>query len=223
MIVAIESADQHMYPDLFDEMFRMRAEVFSARLGWDVTVNNGREIDRFDAEDPLYLLSLDERSGQLRGAVRLLPTTGPNMLRDVFFALMPGGTVESPLIWESSRFAVNPQIFNARDRAEANHMVNRTTVELLCGMVEAAQRAGIEYIVSVFDARMARIFRSIDCRFELLGTPVRIGKVMTYAGLFDMSEAMRSRLGAAGDFRSSVLADGAIPLTSAAAFVANVE
>ena len=102
-------------------------------------------------------------------------------------------------------------------------MVNRTTVELLCGMVETAQRAGIEHIVSVFDARMARIFRSIDCRFEQVGTPVRIGKVMTYAGLFDMSDAMRSRLGSAGDFRSSVLADGAIPLASATAHMANVE
>ncbi|MCO6410877.1 acyl-homoserine-lactone synthase [Hoeflea alexandrii] len=223
MIFAIESADQDKYPELFDEMFRMRAEVFSGRLGWDVKVENGREIDRFDAEDPLYLLSLDERSGQLRGAVRLLPTTGPNMLRDVFSVLMPGGTVGSPLIWESSRFAVNPQIFEARDRAEANHMVSKTTVELLYGMVEVAQRAGIEHIVSVFDARMARIFRSIDCRFEQLGTPVRIGKVMTYAGLFDIGADMRSRLGAAGDLRSSVLADGAIAPASVTALVANVE
>tara|TARA_R110002012_G_scaffold95194_1_gene230124 strand:+ start:8652 stop:9323 length:672 start_codon:yes stop_codon:yes gene_type:complete len=223
MIFTIESVDQDKYPELFDEMLRMRAEVFSGRLGWDVKVENGREIDRFDAEDPLYLLSLDEGSGQLRGAVRLLPTTGPNMLRDVFSVLMPDGTVESPLIWESSRFAVNPQIFEARDRAEANHMVSKTTVELLYGMVEVAQRAGIEHIVSVFDARMVRIFRSIDCRFEQLGTPVRIGKVMTYAGLFDISADMQLRLGAAGDFRSSVLADGAIPLPSAANFVAIAE
>jgi hypothetical protein len=86
MIFTIESVDQYKYPELIDEMFRMRAEVFSGRLGWDVSVENGREIDRFDAEDPLYLLSLNEQSGQLRGAVRLLPTTGPNMLRDVFFS-----------------------------------------------------------------------------------------------------------------------------------------
>ncbi|WP_114391435.1 acyl-homoserine-lactone synthase [Notoacmeibacter marinus] len=211
MILTIESADRGTYPKLIDEMFRMRADVFSGRLGWDVNVEDGREVDRFDAEDPLYLLSLDERSGQLRGAVRLLPTTGPNMLRDVFSVLMPGGAVESPLIWESSRFAVNPHIFTARDRAEANHTVNRTTVELLCGMVEAAQHAGIEHIVSVFDARMARIFRSIDCHFEQLGTPVRIGKTTTYAGLFGTSHDMRSRLGAAGNFREPVLADAALP------------
>jgi acyl homoserine lactone synthase len=223
MIFTVESVDQGNYVELIDEMFRMRAEVFSGRLGWDVRVENGREIDRFDAEDPLYLLSLDERSGQLRGAVRLLPTTGPNMLRDVFSVLMPGGAVESPLIWESSRFAVNPRIFEAKDRAEANHTVNRTTVELLCGMVETAQKAGVEHIVSVFDARMARIFRSIDCQFEQLGTPVRIGKTMTYAGLFDMSRDMRSRLGAAGNFRKPVLADIALPLRPATGHMANAE
>lgn len=223
MIFAIESVVQDKQPELIDEMFRMRAEVFSGRLGWDVTVENGREIDRFDAEDPLYLLSLDEWSGQLRGAVRLLPTTGPNMLRDVFSVLMPGGAVESPLIWESSRFAVNPRILEVKDRAEANHTVNRTTVELLCGMVETAQQAGIEHIVSVFDARMARIFRSIDCRFEQLGTPARIGKTMTYAGLFDMSLDMRCRLGAAGNFSEPVLADAALPLQPATGQMANVE
>ncbi|MBO9422576.1 hypothetical protein J7481_23915 [Labrenzia sp. R4_2] len=223
MIFTIESVDQDKHRELIDEMFRMRAEVFSGRLGWDVRVENGREIDRFDAEDPLYLLSLDERSGQLRGAVRLLPTTGPNMLRDVFSVLMPCGAVESPLIWESSRFAVNPRIFEATDRAEANHTVNRTTVELLCGMVETAQQAGIEHIVSVFDTRMARIFRSIDCRFEQLGTPARIGKTMTYAGLFDMSLDMRSRLGTAGNFREPVLADVELPRRPATGHMANAE
>ncbi len=223
MILTIESVDQDKHPELIDEMFRMRAEVFSGRLGWDVTVEHGREVDRFDAEDPLYLLSLDEQSGQLRGAVRLLPTTGPNMLRDVFSALMRGGAVESPLIWESSRFAVNPRIFETKHRAEANHTVNRTTVELLCGMVETAQLAGIEHIVSVFDARMARIFRSIDCRFEQLGTPARIGKTMTYTGLFDMSLDMRSRLGTAGNFREPGLADVELPRRLATGHMAIAE
>ena len=223
MIFAIESVEQDKEPELIDEMFRMRAEVFSGRLSWDVTVENGREIDRFDAEDPLYLLSLDEWTGQLRGAVRLLPTTGPNMLRDVFSVLMPGRAVESPLIWESSRFAVNPRILEVKDRAEANHTVNRTTVELLCGMVETAQQAGIEHIVSVFDARMARIFRSIDCRFEQLGTPARIGKTMTYAGLFVMSQERRSRLGTAGNYHEPVLTDVALPLRSATGLMATAE
>lgn len=205
MITTVEGVDRDHHPTLIDAMFRMRAAVFADRLGWDVSVLDGREIDRFDAQDPLYLLSVDDRTGALLGAVRLLPTMGPNMLRDVFPVLVPGGAPESPLIWESSRFAVNPAAFSAADRAEANHVVNRTTVELLCGIVEVCRRAGIEHIVSVFDARMSRIFRSIDCEFEIIGTPTRIGRTMTYAGVFDMSDEMRERLGAAGNLHAPVL------------------
>ena len=208
MIIVIEGVDRDHHPDLINAMFRMRTAVFAERLEWDVTVTSGLEIDRFDAEDPLYLLSVNEHTDLLQGAVRLLPTTGPNMLRDVFPVLVPGGAPESPLIWESSRFAINPAAFEAGDRADANHVVNRTTIELLCGIVEVCQRAGIEHIVSVFDARMARIFRSIDCAFEIIGTPTRIGKTMTYAGVFDMSDEMRKRLGEAGKLHAPVLAPG---------------
>lgn len=205
MILAIEGIDRHAYPNLFDQMFRMRAAVFSARLGWDVTVVDGKEIDSFDSENPLYLLCVDEMTQSLKGAVRLLPTTGPNMLRDVFAVLVPDGTVESPLIWESSRFAINPLLSAESDRYDANRVVNTTTIELLCGLVEAAQLAGVAHIVSVFDARMARIFRASDCPYEPIGTPTRIGKTMTYAGLFEISDAMRRRLGNVCGLHSPVL------------------
>ncbi|BCH29802.1 acyl-homoserine-lactone synthase [Mesorhizobium sp. L-8-10] len=205
MILAIEGVDRHLHPDLFEQMFRMRAAVFADRLGWDVTVVDGREVDQFDAEDPLYLLCVDEVAEELKGAVRLLPTTGPNMLRDVFSVLVPDGSVESPLIWESSRFAVNPKLTVGPTGHEANHTVNSTMVELLCGLVEAARLAGVEHIVSVFDARMARIFRTVDCPYEVIGHPTRIGRTMTYAGLFEISDSMRRRLGNKAGLHEPVL------------------
>lgn len=208
MIRIIERVDSNRHPQLMDKMFRMRAEVFSHRLGWEVNVIDGREIDRFDDADPLYLLSVDH-AGLLQGAVRLLPTTGPNMLRDVFATLMPGGAVESPLIWESSRFAINPDAVAATSRPDANHIVNRTTIELLCGIVEVCRKAGVEHVVSVFDARMARIFRAADCPFETIGTPARIGKVMAYAGLFEISDDMRERLARIVQMPQTVLASEA--------------
>jgi len=206
MILTIESHNQPEFPDLIDQMFQMRGEVFSGRLGWDVTVTDDREIDRFDDEDPAYLLSVNEKTGALQGAVRLLPTTGPNMLRDVFHVLAPEGAPESPLIWESSRFAINPHIFVSDDRTIANHRVNSITLELLCGIVEVCQKSGIDQIVSVFDARMARIFRAVDCSYDEIGTPTRIGKVMTHAALFEMSDAMWTRLARVGGFDAPVLA-----------------
>ncbi len=219
MIRIVEGIGRSLRAELMDEMFRMRAEVFSGRLGWEVSLTDGREIDRFDHEDPLYLFSLDEATEALQGAVRLLPTTGPNMLRDVFPILVPGGAPESPLIWESSRFAVNPAIMNTGERSQANHIVSRVTIELLCGIVEVCQQAGVEHVVSVFDARMARIFRTADCPFEIIGTPTRIGKTMTYAGLFEMTDDMRGRLGTVGDLTPAVLANPPLPEMAPAALV----
>jgi N-acyl-L-homoserine lactone synthetase len=203
MIKIIEGRDRTLHSELIDQMYRMRASVFSDRLGWDVEVKDGLEIDRFDAEDPLYLLSVAEQTGQLQGSVRLLPTSGPNMLRDVFPVLLGGETVQSHLIWESSRFAINPELGRSPD--DANNMVSKTTIELLCGIVEVCQYAGIPYVVSVYDARMARIFKAANCPVTLIGTPTRIGKVMTYAGIFEMTDEMRHRLGRTANLSAPVV------------------
>lgn len=68
--------------------------------------------------------------------------------------------------------------------------------------------AGVEHIVSVFDARMARIFRTVDCPYEVIGAPARIGQTMTYAGLFEISGAMRRRLGNKAGLPERVLSQG---------------
>ncbi len=84
MLKIIEGSSGFMFPAEMDAMFRNRAQIFSERLGWKVSVKDGYERDTFDDENPLYLVSVDPLTDQYRGSVRLLPTTGPNMLRDVF-------------------------------------------------------------------------------------------------------------------------------------------
>ena len=75
MIRVIEASYAGSIPNEMDAMFRSRAETFGERLGWDVIVKNGRERDRFDDLDPLYLVSVDPDSGEYWGSLRLLPTT----------------------------------------------------------------------------------------------------------------------------------------------------
>ena len=201
MIIAVNSSDKINQPVLMRAMFQLRAEVFHERLGWDVSVKDGLEIDRFDDEEPLYLLCLDEYS-RLKGCLRLLPTTGPNMLRNVFGVLMPPGEyIESPLIWESTRFCVSKEAMSER----SSTLVNRTTAELLSGLFEYAQIAGLSQIISVYDGMMKRILDRAGCYAEIIGQPQRIGKVMTYAGLFEVSDAMIARIQTAGGFTGSVL------------------
>ncbi len=213
MLKLIEGSYASLFPREMDAMFRNRAEVFSERLGWDVVVRDGYERDRFDDLNPLYLVSVDPVTEQYWGSLRLLPTTGPNMLRDVFPQLLEEGeVVESSTIWESSRIcavAVDGQ--PGRSRNGVNYVLN----ELVAGIGEVALMAGLTQIVSVFDARIYRVLKAVGCEPEIIGRPRRIGDAMAYAGLFepnpDRLEAFRTELG----MGSSVLAQGAKELAFA--------
>jgi len=203
MIEIIQGDDIIRRKDVIDEMFRIRARVFHDILKWDVQVQDGKEIDQFDAADPLYLVSIDDDTGEIQGSVRLLPTTGPNMLRDVFGCLMEDGqVVESPLIWESSRFSLNPDYSK-----HANSNLNNVTVELLLGLVEMGMGAGIEFIVSVYDARMSRIFKRANCAADIIGGPMKIGTVPTFAGLFDINADRWRSIASVADIRQPVIAN----------------
>src|SRR3977135_3686623 len=88
------------------QMHRLRKTVFKDRLGWDVTLSGELEVDEYDAVGPSSVLSRD-RHGSLNGCVRLLPTTGPNMLRDIFPSFVTKAAVpRGKQVWEASRFAV---------------------------------------------------------------------------------------------------------------------
>lgn len=163
-------------------------------------IRDGYERDRFDDENPLYLVSVDPRSGEYWGSLRLLPTTGPNMLRDVFpFLLDDNEVIESATIWECSRICAA-----AKDgqSGRARGCINYVLAELLVGIGDVARLAGLTQIVAVFDARIFRILKAAWCKPEIIGIPRRIGGTMSYAGLFDMDEAfqraVRSRLGIEG-------------------------
>ncbi len=213
MLKLIEGSYASFFPKEMDAMFRNRAETFSRRLGWDVVVKNGYERDRFDDLNPLYLVSVDPVTEKYWGSLRLLPTTGPNMLRDVFPQLLEEGEiVESATIWECSRICV----IAAEGQPERNtNGVNYVLSELVTGIAEVALLAGLTQIVSVFDARIYRILRAAGCELEIIGRPQRIGSVMSFAGLFrtgpDRLRAHRDALGVEG----SVLAPGAKELAFA--------
>lgn len=183
MIKLVYGHDREKFPELIDAMHRLRKQVFHDRLRWEVPISGDWEIDAFDEEDPLYVLSLDSK-GMLQGSLRLLPTTGPNMLRDVFSDLTKEtGPVENPQVWESSRFCV--RFSGERDQRESN-LISKATVELIAGMGEVGILAGLDHIVTVYDAFLRRIIRQTGCSETLIGEPVRYGRVQTYAGLFDV-------------------------------------
>ena len=157
MIKTLTRSDRGACAGLFAEMFRARAAVFHDRLGWNVRVRDGLEIDRCDEdEDPVYLVSLD-RDGTPTGSLRLLPTIGETMLHNEFakfFDTPPD--VQSPTTWECTRFCVHP-----RGASQGGAGARRVSSELLIGLCDHALSRGIEQIVGLYDAHMTRVYRRI--------------------------------------------------------------
>jgi N-acyl-L-homoserine lactone synthetase len=206
----IEGSYASFFPREIDAMFRNRTETFSERLGWEVVVHNGYERDRFDDANPLYLVSVDEDTEEYWGSLRLLPTTGPNMLRDVFPQLLEGEVIESATIWEISRICAKA-LPGQPERSACG--ANYVFTELMLGVGEVGLLAGLTQLAAVFDARILRILRAAGCSPEIIGKPQRIGDTMSYAGLFGEAQlkAFRAALGSQG----SVLAPGARELAFA--------
>lgn len=170
------------FADDLQEMYRLRHRIFRERLDWDVAVSGGCEIDPFDALGPYYLL-LKAQTGRLDGCVRLLPTTGPNMLRDNFSMLLKDSHApEDPRVWESSRFALD-----VPPSAPKEAGVALGTYELFAGMIEFGLSRNLHSIVTVTDLRIERILRRAGWPLERLSDPLTIGNTRAVAGYLEVS------------------------------------
>lgn len=192
MIIVIDALNRHKFDGLLDDMHRLRARVFRDRLGWDVTVRDGREEDDFDSLDPAHVVCLDA-DGDVVGCMRLLQTTGPHMLADVFHALLDGDApLRSSRIWEATRFCVDTgKLGGGKTRNSISHV----TSEVMIGAFEYAREAGVLDAVAVIDPVMNRVMtRSANAPYDYLGSPKPMGKVTAMAALMDCSEERIQRI-----------------------------
>ncbi|MEQ1523655.1 MAG: acyl-homoserine-lactone synthase [Aestuariivirga sp.] len=183
MMQLIEPEDYAQFTNALAEMHRLRFRVFKERLDWAVHAENGMESDRFDKLEPVYLLHKGN-DDRLHGCVRLLPSTGPNMLRDVFPQLLGGNPCPSDSrIWESSRFAL--ELSPAMPRSENG--LAKATFELFAGMIEFGLSRSLTGIMTVTDLRMERILRRANWPLERLGDAGMVGATQAVAGILEVS------------------------------------
>lgn len=185
MIIIIDSLNKSDHQETLEQMYQLRARVFQDRLGWDVKVENNREKDRYDDLDPAHVVSLDDE-GNVVGCMRLLQTTGPHMLADVFAPLLDGEPpLRSSSIWEATRFCVDTVRLTGRNGTKS---IGYVTSEVMIGAFEYGMRAGIQDAVAVIDPVMDRVLqRSGNAPYDYLGSPKSMGKVTALAALMDCS------------------------------------
>jgi acyl homoserine lactone synthase len=150
------------------EMHALRAKVFKGRLGWEVPVLSGMEIDGYDALEPLYMM-MREQNGALRGCWRVLPTEGPYMLKDSFPELLDGGAAPAdPRIFELSRFAIETEGCGPFGFAEV-------TMESIAAIIRYGHDVGLTQYVTVTTTAIERMLRRAGVVTRRLGEPRKIG------------------------------------------------
>lgn len=169
------------FPKLHDTMFRDRAEQFSQRLGWAVSVNaSGHERDQYDELNPLYVI-WQQPDGSHGGSMRFLPTTGRCMVNEHFRHLNGDTLLQEPAIWECTRFCLSPGA------------APQVAAALMLAGGELLSRKGLAHFAGVFDANMERIYRRIGSCPQVLGS-TGDGRARVSLGLWSFTPQARAQV-----------------------------
>ncbi len=188
-ILLAKANDGLLDKEALNEMFRFRHKVFHERLGWEVPVQNGIERDDYDEINPVYLIAKN-RSEEVEGCWRLLPTTGPYMLKNTFAQLLHGDEApQDPTVWEMSRLAVLP----SGSREHTQITLNAITFDLIRTVYEFSIENGIRQYVLVTSVAVERLLTRVGFPIHRIGNhkPQYIGKVLTVACYVDINEQFR--------------------------------
>lgn len=174
-----------------EAMFRLRYEVFHEKLGWAVNVIDGMERDHFDdLKETTYIMGMGDTQN-VDACWRLLPTTGPYMLKDTFPELLHGQAApEANDVWELSRFAV------ATSRtATDNAAFGPISMALMKESARFAMERGISRYVTVTTPPMERMLRQQGLHVHRMGPSLRIGVAVAVALVIEVDHQTLQAVG----------------------------
>lgn len=169
------------------EMHRLRTRVFKERMGWEVPILSGMEIDGYDAIDPYYMV-IRGKENKVCGCWRMLPSIGPYMLKDTFPELLHGTPApEADNVWELSRFAIETENLYGFGFAGV-------TLDAMREIVRFGHARGITHYVTVTTTAIERLMRRTGIKMTRYGPPIRIGVENAVALNIDIGEETRMAL-----------------------------
>jgi acyl homoserine lactone synthase len=179
-----------------------RYEVFCKALKWDLPAEGGLERDQFDRADTMYVVATDT-DGSICGCARLLPTTKPYLLNEVFPELMNGSTAPStPHVWELSRFST---MVVGTSRALSREEARRRFCNLFASVVDVAARRGATRLITFTALGVERILRSIGMHAHRVGPPKTIGGELVIPLWIELDDQTRTSLGMSVEHRKNTI------------------
>lgn len=196
MFTTIQPHQTAQNRDLLINAMRLRKQVFADTLNWDVPVHGDLEYDIYDTMGASYLIWSSADRGTVYGMVRMMTTTGPTLLHDVFHATHAANpALIADDIWEGTRMCIDEAAI-ARDLGiDAARAFNL----LFLALAEAADAMGIKRLVSNFEACMSRVYRRAGLSYDLHGKADGYGAKPVFCASFAVSQpviaAMRAKIG----------------------------
>ncbi len=142
MAILATGADLAIHPEIRDSLHRFRKRIFSDKLRWDVKVNNGKEADQYDRPDAVYILYLEDN--EVLGCWRLLKTTSPYMLADIWPEFADGYLPSRAGCAELSRWAVDMKRLGWEG-------FERAAVDMFCTLAEYCLASNISELIMIQD------------------------------------------------------------------------
>jgi len=190
MTIYFGKADERIYDhNTLFSMFRFRHKIFHDRLKWDVNSLHGMEFDEFDLLNPYHMIATDENN-HVEACWRIMPTTGPYMLKDTFSQLLRNDAApQQDNIWELSRFAVAPN----DNSGSAQAILNELTYKMFQQSYTFATRMGISSYVTVTSVAVERMLTHAGFPMRRFGDgkSQKVGRVTTVACWMDINEQYR--------------------------------
>lgn len=202
----ISGANRHLYDRELDEHHRIRHRIYVEELRWRGLTprEDKREYDQFDTADTVYLLGIE--NDRVVGGLRLMPTTGPHLIADVFsrFASERG-------VPRRADIAEWTRIFVVPERRE-EHSGSKVGSTVIAAMIEYGLEEGLSGISVVMNTFWLPKFHKYGWRVRPLGMPDIHDDEWLIAVLIDVNqEALAGIRSACGlDHRSTLVRRGAI-------------
>ena len=162
-LVAIKGLATKRNERLFEEAYRLRHRVFVEQKQWEALRRpDGREIDQFDTEDAINIFGVE--NSKVVGYSRLLPTTKPNLLSEVYPWLAYRPIPSSPSIYEWTRYCVEPE-------KRGERAIDSLGSALLYGVMAYAFNEGIEALSMQTEPNWVIRMGSFGFGVDALGIP----------------------------------------------------
>lgn len=185
----IDERNRYLYVEQLDEHHRLRDQIYIGEKKWRALKStDGREYDQFDLPDAIYLLALAD-NGSVAGGTRLLRSTGPTLLSEVFPHLADVRPFQrGPDILEWTRFFVAP-------RFREEHRLCRAGGLVSAAMIEFCLMTGVRQLNAVGETYWMPRISTLGWRPRPLGLPVEHDGLSICAWTLEPSEAaLRSTL-----------------------------